>query len=118
MQSYFITSLDFHMYDLNDLPHFLANITTIRLMDPWSKEVGNAVFDWQESEQRNKRIRGIDGNRTRTETALFYDAVKTFLISFRESNAVRSISAEQLYCNQQSKWEYGEKLIENLNQVS
>lgn len=86
-------------------------------MNPSSFEVTTAVHDWRLDEKRHKGYTEIYADRIKTQTALFYDAVKTFLISFREFNAVRPVRPIQLQCNQPSKWHQGIQLIENLNQV-
>lgn len=80
-------------------------------MNPSSFEVTHAVYDWRLDEKR------IYAERIKTQTALFYDAVKTFLTSFREFNAQKNVRPQQLQCNQPMKWNQGLQIIENLNQV-
>lgn len=104
--------------DFAELKYVRANITTIRLMDPLSFEVTTAVQDWRLDEKRNKGYTEIYADRIKTQTALFYDAVKTFLTAFREFNAVKNVRPMPLQCNQPSKWGPGLQIIENLNQVS
>lgn len=103
--------------DFAELKYVRANITTIRLMNPLSFEVTTAVHDWRLDEKRNKGYTEIYADQIKTQTALLYDAVKTFLTSFREFNAVRTVRPMQLHCNQPTKWNQGLQLVENLNQV-
>lgn len=105
------------MLDFTDFRFFLANITTIRLMDANSEEVKTAIYDWRQSERRHKGFSDIYADQIKTHTALFYDAVTTFLTTFRESNAVRTIRSQQLHCNQPKKWDQGLELMADLDQV-
>ncbi|KAG4075844.1 hypothetical protein HA402_003670 [Bradysia odoriphaga] len=115
-QSYIITSLDSHIIDYTELNFFRANITAVRLMDPLSEEVREAVTNWQQAERGRKGYTAIYADRIKTETALFYDAVQTFLIAFNESNAIVPIRAQQLKCDQNYKWNQGPQLIKALKE--
>lgn len=46
--SYFITNLDTHTLDLSKLPESLTNITCLRLVDPNSDELINALRVWRQ----------------------------------------------------------------------
>lgn len=83
-------------------------------MNPSSFEVTTAVHDWRLDEKRHKGYTEIYADRIKTQTALFYDAVKTFLTSF---NAVKNVRPMPLQCNQPTKWNHGLQIIENLHQV-
>lgn len=54
-QSYIITSLDTHTIDFEELKFLRANITSLRLIDPQSFEVKNAVHDWEQGENQQGR---------------------------------------------------------------
>ena len=45
-QSYIITSLDTHTIEFEELKYMRANITSLRIMDPTSYDLKNAVHDW------------------------------------------------------------------------
>lgn len=45
-QSYIITCLDTHTVDFEELKFMRANITSLRIMDPTSFDLKNAVHDW------------------------------------------------------------------------
>ncbi|XP_037026038.1 glutamate receptor ionotropic, kainate 2-like [Bradysia coprophila] len=115
-QSYIITSLDSHFLDYKELGFFRANITAIRLMDPLSEEVREAVTNWQQAERGRRGYTGIYADRIKTETALFYDAVQTFLVVFNESNAAVPIRSHQSNCRQNDKWNQGLQLVKALKE--
>lgn len=119
-QSYIVTSLDSHILDFAELKYVRANITTIRLMNPSSVEVTTAVHDWRLAEKRNNKFSEIYADRIKTETAFFYDAVRMFLTSFRELNAVREIPPPTyVRCfPTQNKWNQGMQIINYLNEVN
>lgn len=55
-QSYVITSLNTHTVDFEELKFASSNITSLRMMDPKSFELRNAVSDWEEGEKRYNRF--------------------------------------------------------------
>lgn len=55
VQSYVITSLNTHTLDFEELKFVRSNITSLRMMDPKSFELRNAVHDWEEGEKRFNR---------------------------------------------------------------
>ena len=89
--------------DFAELKYVGANITTIRIMNPSSFEVTTAVHDWRLGEKRHKGYTQIYADRIKTETALFYDAVRMFLTSFKEFNARKEIYPMQLRCTHNNK---------------
>ncbi|KAF4524939.1 hypothetical protein B566_EDAN013902, partial [Ephemera danica] len=50
---YLITSLDLHTVDLEEIKNSGTNITALRILDPNSREVNNAVHDWTYGEMRS-----------------------------------------------------------------
>jgi ionotropic glutamate receptor len=52
-QSYIVTNLDAHTIDFEELKFFRSNITSLRIIDPTSDQVLNAVNDWEHGERRN-----------------------------------------------------------------
>ena len=55
-QSYIITSLDTHVIDFEELKFTPANITSLRIMDPSSFDLKNAVHDWIQGEKKRDRL--------------------------------------------------------------
>lgn len=86
-------------------------------MDPLSEEIQTAVYEWRQNERRHRGFTEIYADRIKTETALFYDAVQTFLLAYIELNAKTITRSEQLQCSQPSEWEYGALLVKKLSQV-
>ncbi len=84
-------------------------------MDPM--KVQDEIYNWRQNNRRYKGQIEIDPDRTRTDVALFNDAVTTFLASLRKSHSLRSIRPQELRCSQPSKWNHGLELIKNLNAV-
>lgn len=44
--------MDAHTIDFEELKFGRANITAMRMLDPTSFEIRNAVLDWEEGERR------------------------------------------------------------------
>nr|CAD7601760.1 unnamed protein product [Timema genevievae] len=58
-ENYFITSLDAHTLDFSEFEHLQTNVTFLRLIDPNSPEVVNAVNDWVHGEREYGRVLNI-----------------------------------------------------------
>nr|CAD7459250.1 unnamed protein product [Timema tahoe] len=58
-ENYFITSLDAHTLDFSEFEHLQTNVTFLRLIDPNSPEVINAVNDWVHGEREYGRVLNI-----------------------------------------------------------
>lgn len=93
----------------------------VRLMDPWSKEVESAINVWQQHGGKRRNVFAeINSTHIKTETALFYDAVQTFLLAFRQLDSPddkRTIYSQRLQCSHQTKWPDGAILIDKLKEV-
>lgn len=48
--NYFITNLDMHTLDLSSLNEISTNITCLRIVDPGSEELANALRSWRQKE--------------------------------------------------------------------
>lgn len=86
-------------------------------MNPSSFEVTTAVHDWRLDEKRHNGYTEIYADRIKTDTALFYDAVRIFLSSFREFSTLHNVNPMPLRCTQTNKWQQGIQIMDNLNQV-
>lgn len=111
--SYLITSLDAHTLDFAEL-NTRANITLIRIVDPDSSILNNAVRDWEYGEMNNNRAINILPNKVKTETVLMYDAVNFFTLIFPELHATQPFEARQVYCDSglKDKWKEGFRITE------
>lgn len=108
--------------DLDEFKDNLANITTIRIVNPLSMEVTTAIHDWRIEEKRLRESTEIRADKIKTETALLHDAVRMFLTSFNECNAQKDIYPPiQLRCTttttHTNKWSQGMQILNHLNEV-
>ncbi|CAG2056347.1 unnamed protein product, partial [Timema podura] len=96
-ENYFITSLDAHTLDFSEFEHLQTNVTFLRLIDPNSPEVINAVNDWVHGEREYGRVLNIRPETVRVEAALMYDAVNLFakaITQLDNNNPYRSDTAQ------------------------
>lgn len=72
--NYFITNLDTHTLDLSEIPEILSNVTCLRIVDPNSNELVNALRVW--------RHREVDFNMEEKqvphEAGLVHDALQIY----------------------------------------
>ncbi|KAJ3653938.1 hypothetical protein Zmor_013160 [Zophobas morio] len=103
--SYFITTLDAHTLNFSVL-NTEANITTVRIINPENSVFQNIVTRW-----KMRANVDLDAYSVKTETALMYDAVSTFMNSFRNNYVTTPIETEVLNCNENIKqWKHGLQL--------
>ncbi|KAJ6638984.1 Glutamate receptor ionotropic, kainate 2 [Pseudolycoriella hygida] len=98
--NYIITSLDSHILDFSDLfnKNLTSNITTVRIMNPESHFVKNAVSDWQQEAIGRMEYPDYHPQRVKTEAALYNDAVRVFSAAFRETYSTEDITHPSLQC--------------------
>ncbi|KAJ1532308.1 hypothetical protein ONE63_000916 [Megalurothrips usitatus] len=116
--SYLVTSLDAHTLDFGVINSWItnkrniANITGIRLVNPDSVEVQNAVQDWKFSERLRGKSLDISPNEVKTSAALMYDAVHMFAKTLHTLNQTApGIDEQPLRCDGVLKWEHGDRFI-------
>ncbi|XP_034252798.1 glutamate receptor ionotropic, kainate 2-like isoform X1 [Thrips palmi] len=116
--SYLVTSLDAHTLNFSVVNSWItdkrniANITGMRLVDPTSIDVQNAVQDWVFSERLRGNTINITPEEVKTSAALMYDAVHMFAKSLHRLNQTApEIYEAPLQCDGFQKWEHGERLI-------
>lgn len=139
-QSYVITSLNTHTVDFEELKFASSNITSLRMMDPKSFELRNAVSDWEEGEKRYNRFFRISpeyvkvsgaicvhcsrvyGNflppPPQTESIVVHDAVKIFATALREMHSEDEVITQHMSCQQPSEWRHGLRIVEYMKMVS
>lgn len=71
--NYFITNLDTHTLDLSEIPELTSNITCLRLVEPNSLELTNALHVWNHLANLN-----LDASQVPHEAGLVHDAVKIY----------------------------------------
>uniref|UniRef100_A0A0K8V3R8 Glutamate receptor 1 n=1 Tax=Bactrocera latifrons TaxID=174628 RepID=A0A0K8V3R8_BACLA len=113
-QSVFITVLDTHTLDFQELLSVNANITTIRLMDPTDYQVKNVAHDWEEHEKREGRYYRADPSQVKTNMILANDAVSMFVKGLAELGIVEELNPPKLECRKNRAWTHGRRIIEFL----
>ncbi|KAF2364828.1 Ionotropic glutamate receptor L-glutamate and glycine-binding domain [Trinorchestia longiramus] len=109
--SYFITSLDLHLVDMEDFKYGGTNITSLRLVDPNKPEAFKFVEDWKYGELRYGKTIGDDITQITTESALMYDAVHLFARALDDLDRSREVDITPLYCEGVKTWPHGSSLI-------
>ncbi|XP_025422232.1 glutamate receptor ionotropic, kainate 2-like isoform X3 [Sipha flava] len=110
-QSFVITNLDAHTLTFEEFHKSMANITLIRLIDPESQHVRNAVDEIVFNEQKNGRISVLTPNTLKTKTALIYDAVNFFAASLHGLVATQTMGPTRISCDDIKPWVHGYSLI-------
>lgn len=103
--SYLLTSLDAHTLDYTEFLETGTNITTMRIVDPSSPVVQNAVRDWMDMEGHSGL--SLTPETVKTETALMYDAVLLYVEAVALLNTSARIYQQRLDCSESSKWSSG-----------
>ncbi|KAL4107889.1 hypothetical protein QTP88_018164 [Uroleucon formosanum] len=110
-QSFVITNLDAHTLSFNEFHKSMANITLIRLINPESQHVKNAVKEIVFNEQKSGRISVLSPNTIKTKTALMYDAVNFFATSLHGLVATQTMGPTRITCDNIKPWVHGYSLI-------
>ncbi|KAK9873343.1 hypothetical protein WA026_022148 [Henosepilachna vigintioctopunctata] len=97
--SYFLTSLDAHTVNLSAL-NYRANITTIRIFQPESELVKQAIKNWEVS-KRNLFADDVklDPYEIETSTVLMHDAVGHLIDAINDLHMTQAIKPVPLNCN-------------------
>lgn len=110
--SYFITSLDMHLVDIEDFRYGGTNITALRLIDPNKPEVKKMVESWFIDEARHYgRIISDEIKQITTEAALMFDAVHLFARALSDLDGSKEVQISTLYCEGDKTWQHGNSLI-------
>ncbi|XP_049313481.1 glutamate receptor ionotropic, kainate 2 [Bactrocera dorsalis] len=113
-QSVFITVLDTHTLDFQELLSVNANITTIRIMDPTDYQVKNVAHDWEEHEKREGHYYRADPSQVKTNMILANDAVSMFVKGLAELGIAEELNPPKLECRKNRAWTHGRRIIEFL----
>ncbi|XP_059083805.1 glutamate receptor ionotropic, kainate 2-like [Tigriopus californicus] len=127
--TFFITTLDLHLVELEELKYGGTNITAFRLVDPDLEEVQNMIEDIKFEGGRGGR-KTSDLNRSTirpnstihpfaigTETALIFDAVHLFSRALTDLDRSQELSQVSLNCDGPGTWQYGNSLINYMKMV-
>ncbi|KAF4533063.1 hypothetical protein B566_EDAN002626 [Ephemera danica] len=102
---------DMHTVDLDEFKNSGANITSMRIVDPTSQEVNNAVHDWTYGEMRYGRVLQLTAHQVKTEVALIHDAVFLFARALHDLASSQRITIRPLNCNSRDTWDHGYNLV-------
>ncbi|KAF4527747.1 hypothetical protein B566_EDAN014957 [Ephemera danica] len=109
---YLITSLDLHTVDLEEIKNSGTNITALRILDPNSREVNNAVHDWTYGEMRSYgRALHVTPQHIKTEVALMHDAVNLFARALHDLGSSQRIVVQPLTCETREVWDNGLSMV-------
>lgn len=98
---YFITNLDTHTLDLGGIENLTCNITSLRLVDPNSEELTNALRAWRQREFDFD----LDEKQVPHEAALVHDALQIYYNSLQIYGAGnRKIPRAKHNCNETRLW--------------
>nr|QRN45440.1 ionotropic glutamate receptor kainate 2-like isoform X4 [Carausius morosus] len=102
-ENYLFTCLDAHTLNYIEFQPFMTNITFLRLINPSSPEMQDAMRDWD-----TRGCRHLSSENMKVETALMYDAVSMFATSLIRADASEPIETESLSCVRPQAWSHGE----------
>ncbi|XP_068243537.1 glutamate receptor ionotropic, kainate 2-like isoform X3 [Palaemon carinicauda] len=110
--SYFITSLDFNLVDIEDFRYSSTNITSIQLINPKDPQIQQFVDSWVQGELRHGRNLPQHLRHITTEAALMYDAVHVFAKGLDDLDSSNTIEINtELFCESGQTWRHGNSLI-------
>eukprot|EP00095_Tigriopus_kingsejongensis_P005732 maker-scaffold28_size608977-snap-gene-0.9 protein:Tk05732 transcript:maker-scaffold28_size608977-snap-gene-0.9-mRNA-1 annotation:"glutamate receptor kainate 2-like isoform x4" len=116
--TFFITSLDLHLVELEDFKYGGTNITSYRLVDPYRDDVQTMVQDITFADGRTGRPQIASSHASiRTETALVYDAVQLFSRALTDLDRSQELSQVSLNCDGPGTWQYGNSLVNYMKLV-
>ncbi|XP_052123911.1 glutamate receptor ionotropic, kainate 2-like [Frankliniella occidentalis] len=114
--SYLVTSLDAHTQDFTEMNEWglsVSNVTGVRLVDPDSSVVQNALQDWLYSERLRGTTVTLAASEIKASSALINDAVHMLARSLHLLNQTTpSIFEEPLSCDGASTWQHGVRIVE------
>ncbi|TRY76305.1 hypothetical protein TCAL_06372 [Tigriopus californicus] len=116
--TFFITTLDLHLVELEELKYGGTNITAFRLVDPDLEEVQNMIEDIKfEGGRGGRKTSDLNRSTIRTETALIFDAVHLFSRALTDLDRSQELSQVSLNCDGPGTWQYGNSLINYMKMV-
>lgn len=99
--NYFITNLDTHTLPIAQIPELASNITCLRIVDPNSEELSNALRVWR---QRELLIGDMDEKQVPHEAGLVHDALQVYFNALqRYGDRIRKYTKTRLSCNDTGK---------------
>lgn len=104
--SYLLINLDSHTVNFTGLSP-RANITTVRIIDPDSRDVKYVIHDWETGEYSYNRTVQVTPNTLTTEAALMHDAVAHFTEALSQLHITSPIQTNPISCDSGESWSSG-----------
>ena len=120
--SFFLTSLDTDVVNLDAFSHSGTNFTAFRLVDTARPEISDIVLDLVKSivdEQHTKGVvdRPVLSGGLDTRSALIYDSVTAFALALDQLDRVQRVLQKSLDCYGEDAWSHGSSLINYMKMV-
>ncbi|KAI9550316.1 hypothetical protein GHT06_007599 [Daphnia sinensis] len=110
-QSYFITSLDMHILDYEEYKQGGANITGLRMIDPYRKETVDIVNKWNIWEMSAGKILNVTEKTLTLEAALVHDAVQLFAKALHDMGTNQDVTPRSFSCDGVDSWAQGNNFV-------
>ena len=119
--SFFLTSLDTEVVNLEPFSHSGTNFTAFRLVDTARPEISDIVLDLVKSIVDEQDTEGLDSQVLRggldTRSALIYDSVTAFALALDQLDRVQRVRQKSLDCCGEDAWSHGSSLVNFMKMV-
>ena len=119
--SFFLTSLDTEVVNLDPFSHSGTNFTAFRLVDTAKPEISDIVLDLVKSIVDDQHTKGVDSPMLSggldTRSALIYDSVTAFALALDQLDKVQRVQQKSLDCYSEDAWSHGSSLINYMKMV-
>ncbi|CAD7085927.1 unnamed protein product [Hermetia illucens] len=112
-RSLFLSNLNTHTIDFQQLPHTKLNITSVRLTHP-ENLIRRAIYDWTSLEAEQGRSYTVDRERVKNSMILIHDAVRLFATALKANLSFKDMDLPSGDCNIHRKWEHGRHIINTM----
>jgi ionotropic glutamate receptor len=112
--SYFLSSLDAHILDLEAL-NAEANITTVRIMNPEEETFRNIVQDWKFTQSLSNRQLDLGFYQIKTETMLIHESIILLINAINDIHRSENITFNSISCKSNEKFNYGPRIVSYIN---
>ncbi|XP_059352207.1 glutamate receptor ionotropic, kainate 2-like [Daphnia carinata] len=110
-QSYFITSLDMHILDYEEYKQGGANITGLRMINPYRRETIDIVNKWNIWEMSAGKNLNVTEKTLTLEAALVHDAVQLLAKALHDMGTNPDVMPRSFSCDGVDSWSQGNMLV-------
>ena len=119
--SFFLTSLDTEVVNLEPFSHSGTNFTAFRLVDTARPEISDIVLDLVKSIVDEQDTEGLGrimmSGGLDTRSALIYDSVTAFALALDQLDRVQRVRQKSLDCYGEDAWSHGSSLVNFMKMV-